>query len=103
MSVSFSATAQMEKDQTIVFVEGDFTGKSETALFQAIDQIDPNQKLIVLDLQKSEYINSSGIALLISLINRLNERNASLMLRSMNDHFKKVLRTVGLSEFIGLS
>ena len=60
-------------------------------------------KLVLLDFTKVDYINSSGIALVIQmLIEASNSGAEGLCLRALCPHFTKVFTMVGITKYAGL-
>ena len=55
---------------------------------------------IIINFDKTKFINSSGIAILISIIHDMNEKNGIVVFTGMSDHFKKVMNIVGITDFI---
>lgn len=101
MSEILYAKGELSGKDLVVTISGDLSGESEKPLFRAIENHKEDlYDKVILDLEASQYINSSGIALLISLINRLQEQKKNLGIRSANTQFRKIIDTVGLTEFI---
>ena len=55
---------------------------------------------LIMNFEKTKYINSSGIASLISIIQNSNERNVKISFVGMSSHFQKVMDIVGIIDFI---
>ncbi|MCB1200412.1 MAG: STAS domain-containing protein [Leptospiraceae bacterium] len=92
---------EMKNQIAVLYLSGDVTGETEIDLISNWEKIPiDNSPKIIVNLQKAEYINSAGIAALITLLNRVNDKNGSLVVSNLNDHFRKVIETVGLTDFI---
>jgi anti-anti-sigma factor len=59
-------------------------------------------KRILLDLSKVEYINSSGIALIIQVLMQARSTAQSVQTFGLSDHFRKVFTMVGMTKYTGL-
>ena len=82
---------------------GDVTSDAEEALQKAQSSLPAeNRNKLVLDLNQTHYINSAGIAAFIGLLNRVNDAGGVLRMAGLNKHFKKVIDTVGLSDYISI-
>ena len=55
---------------------------------------------LIINFEKTKYINSSGIATLINIIQDSNERKGSISFVGMSDHLRKVMDIVGISDFV---
>lgn len=55
---------------------------------------------LVLDFADVSYINSSGIALLISLISRAHQANRRIVAASLSDHYRRIFEITRLSDFL---
>ncbi len=54
---------------------------------------------IVLNFRRSDYINSAGIAILIRIVTEVNRAGQKLAMSGLNEHFQKIFRMVGLSQY----
>lgn len=82
---------------------GDVTSDAEEALQKAQSNLPTEHRnKLVLDLNQTHYINSAGIAAFIGLLNRVNDAGGHLKMAGLNKHFKKVIDTVGLSDYISI-
>lgn len=57
---------------------------------------------LVLDFSNVEYMNSSGIALIISLISRAHQANRRLVAASLSDHFRHIFEITRLADYVTL-
>ncbi len=82
-------------------LKGEITSEAEEALLECYDSI-PRDKLghVVFDFSETQYINSSGIAVLIQLIQRASDSRYKIEFASLSPHFRKVMDIVGLTDFV---
>ena len=59
-------------------------------------------KIILLDFTKVDYINSSGIALVIQLLIEAANSGQKLCAFGLSAHFAKVFPMVGITKYAGL-
>ena len=97
-------TAQIRKinDLTrIIDITGDITAKGEPVLMDAYDQVSAEKtKLIIFNFEGMEYMNSSGIGLLVTLLIRSQRNGQKLVAFGLKDHFKKVFELTRLNQSI---
>jgi anti-anti-sigma factor len=86
-------------DLTVLRFSGDITGTSNEAVFGAYRQVPADTRKLVLDFTKVEYINSSGIALLIELLMAAQKDNRTVRSFGLSPHFQKVFMMVGLNQY----
>jgi anti-sigma B factor antagonist len=85
----------------VIFIEGDMTSESEEDIFSAFDKIRAQEpvKKIIFDFSKTNYINSAGIATLISVIETIQKDEGIVVFSGLSNHFMKVMDIVGISDF----
>jgi len=65
--------------------------------FESIVKGEENQ--VIIDLEKLNYIDSSGIGMLIKMLNYVKSLNGKFYLTNMKPHLEKVFRVAGLSSY----
>jgi anti-anti-sigma factor len=88
---------------TVLRFEGDIASTSKEAvigLYQSLSKDDA--KLILLDFTKVDYINSSGIALVIQLLIEASNSGQKVVAFGLSAHFTKVFTMVGITKYAGL-
>ena len=83
--------------------EGDIASTSKDAVLGAYQAL-PQQitKMILLDFTKVDYINSSGIALVIQLLIEAANSGQKVYAFGLSAHFTKVFTMVGITKYAGL-
>jgi anti-sigma B factor antagonist len=85
----------------ILDIEGDLTAASEAALMNAYTSVDGAPvTVIVLNFNQLEYMNSSGIGLLVTLLVRINRNRQRLVATGLNEHYSQIFEVTRLSEAI---
>jgi len=88
---------------SVLRFEGDIASTSKEAVLGTYQSL-PKQatKLILLDFSKVEYINSSGIALVIQLLIEAANAGQRVFAYGLSPHFQKVFTMVGITKYAGL-
>ncbi len=88
---------------TILRFEGDIASTSKEAVLGAYQALPKAEvKRIVLDFTKVDYINSSGIALVIQLLIEAANSGQKVCAFGLSAHFLKVFTMVGITKYAGL-
>ena len=88
---------------TVLRFEGDIASTSKEAVlgtYQALPK--ETAKLILLDFTKVDYINSSGIALVIQMLIEAANSGQKVYAFGLSPHFTKVFTMVGITKYAGL-
>jgi anti-sigma B factor antagonist len=83
--------------------EGDISSTSKDAVlgsYQALSK--QTAKLVLLDFTKVDYINSSGIALVIQMLIEASNAEQKVYAFGLSPHFTKVFTLVGITKCAGL-
>src|SRR5512143_396131 len=88
---------------SIIDIEGEVTSAAENALMDAYTQaVSHNARAIVLNFSRMEYMNSSGIGLLVTLLIRINRQKQKLLTYGLSDHYRQIFALTRLNEAIGV-
>jgi len=96
-------TSPAGHDVAVLRFEGDIASTSKDAVLGAYQSI-PKQsiKIVLLDFSKVDYINSSGIALVIQLLIEASNAGQKVFAFGLSPHFTKVFTMVGITKYAGL-
>jgi anti-sigma B factor antagonist len=88
---------------TVLRYEGDIASTSKEAVLGTYQSL-PKQtsKLVLLDFTKVDYINSSGIALVIQMLIEASNSGQKVYAFGLSAHFTKVFTMVGITKYAGL-
>jgi anti-sigma B factor antagonist len=81
---------------------GDITSASQTAILGTYQGLGEDAKRILLDFSKVEYLNSSGIALVIQMMLAASKRGQTIQTFGLTPHFAKVFTMVGITKYTNL-
>jgi anti-sigma B factor antagonist len=78
---------------------GDITSASQAAVMGTYQGISDKAKRIVLDFSAVDYLNSSGIALVIQMLIAANKTGQVIQTFGLKPHFQKVFTMVGITKY----
>jgi anti-anti-sigma factor len=81
---------------------GDITSASKAAVLGTYEALPKESKRILLDFSKVEYLNSSGIALIIQMLIQAAKAGQSVQTFGLSPHFQKVFTMVGMTKYTKL-
>ncbi len=88
---------------TVLRFEGDISSASKEAVIGSYQGLSKaTVKTVLLDFTKVEYINSSGIALVIQLLMEAANAGQKVLAFGLSPHFQKVFTMVGITKYAGL-
>jgi len=88
---------------TVLRFEGDIASTSKEAVLGAYQALPKGTiKQVLLDFTKVDYINSSGIALVIQLLMEAANAGQKVYAFGLSAHFTKVFTMVGITKYAGL-
>ena len=89
----------------IIDIQGEVTASAETALMEAYAEAsNGNTRTLLLNFSRLEYMNSSGIGLVVTLLIRVNRHapRQRLLAYGLSDHYKQIFELTRLNEAIGI-
>jgi anti-sigma B factor antagonist len=91
-------------DQTsIIGVQGSVTADSEGALMTAFGEAAGDRtRNVVLDFTELEYLNSSGIGLIVTLLVRANRQGQRLSAFGLTEHYRHIFELTRLNDAIAI-
>ena len=74
-----------------------------TALNEAYDEVAAtNATSVLLDFGAVDYINSTGIALIVGVLGRARAENRHVLATGLTDHYQRIFSITRLSDFIAV-
>ena len=87
----------------IIDIEGELTGFAEDVLMEAYNQsCAEGARAIILNFEGLEYMNSSGIGLLVTLLIRVNREKQRLLTYGLTEHYRHIFELTRLDDAIGI-
>jgi anti-sigma B factor antagonist len=94
---------QAGDNASIIDVQGELTAFAEDVLMDAYNQATDGQvRAIILNFEGLEYMNSSGIGLLVTLLIRINREKQRLLTYGLSDHYKSIFQITRLDDAIAI-
>jgi anti-sigma B factor antagonist len=88
-------------DTSVIDIQGEINAFAEKDLMTAYTQAsEQGAQNIILNFDKLEYMNSSGIGLLITLLIRCNRQKQRLVAIHLTDHYRQIFELTRLNEAI---
>ena len=88
---------------SIIDIQGEVSASAEKALMDAyMEASTSTTSAIILNFSKLEYLNSSGIGLLVTLLIRANRQQQRLLAFGLSQHYRSIFEITRLSEAIGI-
>ncbi len=86
---------------SVIDIEGDVNNSAEPALTNAYAEASSGgARTIILNFTKLEYMNSSGIGLLVMMLVRANRAGQKLLAFGLSDHYQHIFELTRLNEAI---
>ena len=91
-----------EPEVSVIDLQGEVTGQVENALMDAFAEAsNGTTKTIILNFNELEYMNSSGIGLLVTLLIRTQRQKQDLVAYGLSEHYQEIFTLTRLDETIG--
>ncbi|MFL6204928.1 MAG: STAS domain-containing protein [Acidimicrobiales bacterium] len=97
----FEATVRQEGATATVDLTGMIDGGADAALDAAYGRCDAlDASAVALDFTRVEYINSTGIALLVSLLAKARRDGRPVVAWGLTDHYREIFEITRLADFL---
>lgn len=93
-------TRQATPGVSVIDIRGDITAASEGALMDAYGTA--SGAAVVLNFSGLEYMNSSGIGLLVTLLIRARRAGQRLLACGLSDHYRQIFELTRLNDAINI-
>ncbi len=85
----------------VIDIQGEVSGQAESVLMEAYNKaVSDGGRTIVLNFGGLEYMNSSGIGLLVTLLIRAKRQGQRLFAIGLSDHYRRIFSLTRLEEAI---
>lgn len=92
---------RVEGELAIIDLRGEINAFAEAALINAyMEARSTEAKSLALNFSDVEYINSTGIALIVSLLAKARKDNQEVIAFGLTDHFQNIFEITRLSDFM---
>ncbi|MEW6525689.1 MAG: STAS domain-containing protein [Spirochaetota bacterium] len=88
----------------VLILEGDITSEADSDIMNAYRELKEKHSpfYLIVDFNKTKYINSAGIATLINIIQDLGDFGGKVVFTGLSQHFHKVMDIVGITDFVNI-
>jgi anti-anti-sigma factor len=94
---------RLESDVAVLDLMGEINGFAEEALNTAYQQADAKDtNTILLNFEGVDYINSTGIALIVGLLAKARASKKRLLACNLSEHYVEIFNITRLSDFMGI-
>ena len=91
------------QEVTCLHFSGDISSASKDAIVDTYHALDKAaHKYILFDFKGVEYLNSSGIALVIQVLMEASKSGQNIAISGLTPHFTKVFTMVGITKYASL-
>ena len=88
---------------SILDIQGEVTGSAESILMDAYTQATAaGAQAVILNFSGLEYMNSSGIGLLVTLLIRTQRQKQRLLAFGLSEHYRQIFELTQLDKAIGI-
>ncbi len=98
------ASVRQEPAGTVLDLRGEINGFGqqtlESAYAEAEQKGDP--EAIILNFEEVDYINSTGIALIVGLLAKARASKRRLLAYGLSEHYVEIFNITRLSDFVGV-
>ena len=91
-----NATIEQSEDKFLVTLEGELDTAAAAEVEQTLQPLyTTNGKEVIIDCTKLEYIASSGLRILISILKGSKAGGSKVVLKNLNDDIKDIFKLTG--------
>lgn len=99
----YATVRRLSQSSSVIDVQGDITAQAETVLMDAYQIASQNgTRAIILNFEGLDYMNSSGIGLLVTMLIRVQRQKQKLLAYGLSDHYQQIFELTRLNEAIGI-
>ena len=92
---------RIRADVSVVDIRGEVNASADNAFTEAYTQASSDKvRAIILNFSGLEFMNSSGIGLLVTLLIRANRNGQSLFAVGLDEHYRHIFELTRLNEAI---
>jgi anti-anti-sigma factor len=97
------ASVRQESAGAVLDLRGEINGFSQEALDAAYAEAEAKDpEAIILNFEEVDYINSTGIALIVGLLAKARAAKRRLLAYGLSEHYVEIFNITRLSDFVGV-
>ena len=98
---TFDVSVRRQPRAAIVELRGEINGKAEAGLNAAYEQAERDDpEVILLNFNRVEYMNSTGIALVVGLLARARKTKRRLVACGLSEHYREIFEITRLTDYM---
>jgi len=97
------ATVRQRQGVAILDLTGDVDSSAEAALQRGYDEAAAAGGPVVLNFTGADYINSTGIALIVGLLAQARARDVQITACGLSDHYREIFEITRLADFMTIA
>ena len=97
------ASVRQEPAGAVLDLRGEINGFGQETLDAAYEEAEKGDpEAIILNFEEVDYINSTGIALIVGLLAKARASKRRLLAYGLSDHYVEIFNITRLSDFVGV-
>ena len=97
------AEVRQERGVVVLDLRGEINGFAQEALDAAYSEAESNDpETILLNFEEVDYINSTGIALIVGLLAKARASHKRLLACNLSEHYVEIFNITRLSDFMSV-
>jgi len=99
----FEASVRYQQDVAVIDLRGEVDAFAEEALNAAYaEAVSRDAATLLLNFNGVDYINSTGIALIVALLAQARKAHRRLLACDLSDHYREVFQITRLADFMSI-
>ena len=100
---TFSANLRQEDQMIVIDLVGSINAQADQDFNQAYREADSmNSETIALNFSGVDYINSTGIALIVGLLAEARKSHTRLVVYGLSEHYLEIFQITRLADFMDI-
>jgi anti-sigma B factor antagonist len=101
MNNNFSAQLRFQPEAVTIDLQGEINSFAESDMNAAYTEAETNDpSTIILNFSQVNYINSTGIALIVGLLARARKAHRQMVVYGLSDHYMEIFQITRLVDFM---
>ncbi len=100
----FEAEVSRQSHAALIDLHGELNAFAEQDLVQAYQEAEKyNLPVIILNFTGVDYINSTGIALIVNILSRARKNQQRLVVYGLSEHYQEIFSITRLTDFMHIA
>jgi anti-sigma B factor antagonist len=98
---TFHVKVRFQGDKAVLDLSGEINAFADPALMEAFKEADDKDPdTFVLNFEEVDYINSTGIALIVELLGHVRKSKKTMVVYGLSDHYEEIFKLTRLADFM---